>query len=1156
MKLINLKDIDILSALNEKTGESTFKTKSGLPDILENFKYIAKESGIKEYIKDIYIEYSTASLMLSENKMVGFACVDSEDEDFKCAVKNYSPIVINFIRTSGISLYYHKDMLSCKSANTQAGKPFISSFYSKTEEEQEEVWKGLQIDPASLSQTLKNSSGSTSSCAPGTLFWPITYDQTIYQLNDFVNKFKRNDSSIDDLFGCVHYCYDLCFYHRKTLPENYKTIYFGIPTIGTSTPNNSLNGQGGIFVYFSYDSSRIENKLLGFINEVSASFDYIIKSYTYNLLSSVTFDFWKKAEREAIKSAKAAIMARNMSHNLGSHVMFYIKQKLDNAKKIYDTDVLEYICKGGDFDLTADRVQELKNKKIELPFLVGLGRFMNYLQERQDYIATIATDYIPANSTISFKDFIYDELKPDLRYKRHKETGSSPTETEGTKPKNLLMEYIALSEGYDKSDKIVLKFGAFTGDNPELEPKNEHNIRPYKPGTPELKSMEGLRDFNVALPGGVIGRQAFFSIMENIIRNAAKHSGHRKDGNIEIDLDIIDPEKATWKNIRTKNCTGEQLLKLYRNKSDDYFILAITDNMPHSKAAVDRIIELLDDPYVDENNQMKDTNKGLKEIRLSAAWLRRYQLDTEIDTTKEPPVISIQEIPFDETSFAIRYYICLSKPKRVAFLLDKDFSCNNSISDVLRKKGCGLFSGKEAWQNSSIADYDLVVLCTDVPEEHLMNISSRYLPYNEQNIETFKTLVPLLRTGNAEQAVNDTVAAYFKCWYESIANSSPHNLSILDEKAKFKHQEERTRGILLGTTTTVDKDYYNKAIVFSTHFSGMSSKTLPMQQLYAQAAFVEGITGNNSTDRLIRQTDWTEEWKYKHLAAGLLRVAIFDERIFSTISPMKKRGEASLSSDSISKFANHFWQNNVAPTVDDLYDAFSAEYSAKISDNNIIKSIFNHFGEALPSKEDFIKQVVQSTSGLKDDIYDINKTQLYYERRIWAYDIKVSDNSNIDIIGYNAPIEESVGVFEPQKHNVTHVGTLTKKDNGYVLAMSEISQAKHKFDFISIHQGILDKIYNFFGINNISNAQERENEKLKITYAIFNELSVKAKENKFKETDEFLPQMIIHSGRSKPNSSDMPQKLPFVQFAAIDHAVRDCKYTLSELLYSAHYEEN
>ena len=35
----------------------------------------------------------------------------------------------------------------------------------------------------------------------------------------------------------------------------------------------------------------------------------------------------------------------------------------------------------------------------------------------------------------------------------------------------------------------------------------------------------------------------------------------------------------------------------------------------------------------------------------------------------------------------------------------------------------------------------------------------------------------------------------------------------------------------------------------------------------------------------------------------------------------------------------------------------------------------------------------------------------------------------------------------------------------------------------------------------------------------------------------------------------MPQKLPFVQYAALDHAVMDCKYSLVELLDYARYEE-
>ena len=55
-------------------------------------------------------------------------------------------------------------------------------------------------------------------------------------------------------------------------------------------------------------------------------------------------------------------------------------------------------------------------------------------------------------------------------------------------------------------------------------------------------------------------------------------------------------------------------------------------------------------------------------------------------------------------------------------------------------------------------------------------------------------------------------------------------------------------------------------------------------------------------------------------------------------------------------------------------------------------------------------------------------------------------------------------------------------------------------------------------------------------------------------TDGFVPCMMIHSGRSKPGVNDMPQKLPFLQYAAIEHAVLDCKYSLVELLDYARYE--
>lgn len=158
-----------------------------------------------------------------------------------------------------------------------------------------------------------------------------------------------------------------------------------------------------------------------------------------------------RIRKEAVKSAKAAIMSRNMSHNLGSHVMSYIKQNLSSVNNMIHDNVLSqlfqneeefkqfftYIKNNCANEALAESVQRFKDinesDEIALPFFVGLGQFISYLQERQDFIATIATDYVPYYSTVNFKDFIYDELNPDKRYERHKDdrrTSSMKLDTE------------------------------------------------------------------------------------------------------------------------------------------------------------------------------------------------------------------------------------------------------------------------------------------------------------------------------------------------------------------------------------------------------------------------------------------------------------------------------------------------------------------------------------------------------------------------------------------------------------------------------------------------------------------------------------------------------------------------------------------------------
>lgn len=892
----------------------------------------------------------------------------------------------------------------------------------------------------------------------------------------------------------------------------------------------------------------------------------------------------QKSQSESLKSAKAAIMSRNMSHNLGSHVMFYIKQKLQSVSKIVDNKVLDNIIPGTLSNIPEIVAKIKENKDIELPFLVGLGRFINYLQERQDYIATIATDYIPANSTISFKDFVYDELKPELRYQRH----HSNSDDAGWKSGNLLLDYIAYSEGYRSCDDIEILFGDFNGNTP------------VKDSNPD-KDFQKLREFNIAVPGGVIGRQALFSIFENIIRNAAKHSECRSDNKLVLQLSLLEKDSDILANLKAKlkksesEIDGEILKNLYFNNSDKYHFLRIKVDMPNPNGVIDTLVDNLADPYLDDNGVMSETTKGLKEMRISAAWLRGYSIDTAIPSN-EPPVISIYSELFNKNDendkrVTLSYILCIQKPCRVAFVKDEQDREYKTINEVLGLYGCKVFVNPFKLEKqeecdkliNEIANYEIVCMPKHLEEQLRSFVSSRYITDNETTNGLFEDL----RKSTDKKVINNLVGSIYEEWFRDAYNGDTPKLVIADGKAvqnkkKADGSLSCDSNVILTTTgmiadednasnqksvsgnnasiseteTTVTQEDVRGAVVYSTHFKGLASKSDGpdgYNTWLQNAICIESVTGNNSTARLIRQDEWTKEWKTKILSAGMARVAIFDERIFSSF----------ISRESVLKHDN--------VSVEEIQNLI-AEYKSKEQSDDLILEFCKNMVDKYGINDDDSSNIYYNFSTIEEVIYCLEITyhndvaQKNHERRIWAFDIRVPEKVNniVEIIGYNVLIGDRVGAYIERKtdaiitiakisrHSETGQYNVELCDDKKVFANGNV------FDYISIHQGVLDKIYTAFGV------KEAAIEKFKVTNALHRCFSKYAlneyNEPVINEEDKivnkpFLPNFIIHSGRSKPSEKDMPQPQPFVQFAALDHAVKDCKYTLVELLATAHYEK-
>ena len=863
-------------------------------------------------------------------------------------------------------------------------------------------------------------------------------------------------------------------------------------------------------------------------------------------------------ERETMKSAKAAIISRNLSHNLGSHVMFYIKQKLESVGKIMETGALRELINSHSVDEIKKKIENkiALGDEIEMPFLVGLGRFLNYLQERQDFIATVATNYIPYSTVINFKDTIYDELKPEKRFERHKSA-----ETRGKKPANLLLDYIAYSEGFtssEDSEGIELWFGkGFNGN-----------------GTPETVP-QSLREFNVAMPGGNMGRQAFFSIMENIIRNTAKHDGSKaKDGILRFQFDKLDAEEIQsidGYSLRQNDIKGQVLdLTCYQKYKNDYTYLGISVllNAEVENETLDKLNDGFQQDYV-TSGKMDENCKGLKEIRISAAWMRGKELEYDIPGD-EPPAVAIRK-----KEGHLQYIICLPQPKRVAFVSivnddnqDKeDGASDKDRNSALDENGCRVFELpiSEIAKNK-IADFDLIV-CSETDYNLIRpyvgsKVLKKEVSENENEYEKLKQEYEKAKSKKEE--VEKFISDLYLDWLKKeFPEDDTVKLSICDEKAEKINPETSPlvddKIIHCGESTTTALNYYKDRVLFSTHYLGQvdviesaRKNNIPIDNntcgQFPHARFVEGISGGNSTDRLIRHDKRDTSWYCRHMAAGLSQVAIFDERLYSMFMPEDKLDIR----NSIKKYLKENPQSNAEAFARGI--VFNGN---KHLDDSNKRKVYRCLKEHTVLTEDICMHSLRSL------FPDYSKAWAFREKGIWTFNINIlrnnDDYDDVEIVGYKAvPTRTEIGHYMDDLGE-TVIAHIKMKEGKPVVEpvqdfLDQDGRFKYRFDFISIHQGLLDKIYGALKNKKDPNVVL---DKGLVTKALFDKFCIKAEDYyKYTFKDGFLPYFIIHSGRSKPNAGDMPQHLPFLQFSAIDHAVRDCKLTLTELLYSAHYEQS
>ena len=405
---------------------------------------------------------------------------------------------------------------------------------------------------------------------------------------------------------------------------------------------NTSIGDGGLVLY---TKKRLSNDVVHMI-------DSLVSKWTATL---TTKSFKTIFKNKAIQSAIGSIMSRNGSHNIGSHVLAALSHNVGT--------------------LPDDRV------------------LYQYIQQRMDYIATVTTDFPTWTQPTMF---VADMMKTFLS-QRH------------------LLDHIVESEGLH----------AFQFQNPNMTDEEweaqENCVRihvrkvdgkgevvkdyiEYKKENRETP-IDLTSDVALAIPGGIIGEHAFYTILENIIRNAAKHSwadAEVRSGckNLDLYIDFREDDQHdkvifnVYAALPIKGKINEDSsfnVKSWINKYDKSGGLTSDEQKTFDSLAIHHKQQvMLARPFIDSQGALRRENWGMAEMKISAGYLAGKDVDVigglrnEGKEVIEPCII--EETDKDNGAKYFGYNFSIAKPKEILIIV-KDKDAWNDTNGVMKKNG-------------------------------------------------------------------------------------------------------------------------------------------------------------------------------------------------------------------------------------------------------------------------------------------------------------------------------------------------------------------------------------------------------------------------------------------------------------------------------------
>jgi hypothetical protein len=272
--------------------------------------------------------------------------------------------------------------------------------------------------------------------------------------------------------------------------------------------------------------------------------------------------------QQAIKSARAAIMSRNLSHNVGSHT-------LANSRFFESIGVLHEA-----------RTDSTETKTLEEGAIFRarqrLARFNGFIQGRLDFIARALGE----GTSMAEPMFFFGDL------------------FQGFLSQEVLLNTLLSDNG------VTIREMQFRLRLPNM--KEDAIFQGKKSEDDELRHLifqesgEGVQDLLIALPGGMVGRHAFYAFLENIMRNAAKYGDGPKDKLV----------------VRLEVRKGMALDRKTNDSSECYYLEVTDSRSTDIKGDVaGKVRKYLNQPIIQDDGQARNEGHGIQEMKVCAGFL-------------------------------------------------------------------------------------------------------------------------------------------------------------------------------------------------------------------------------------------------------------------------------------------------------------------------------------------------------------------------------------------------------------------------------------------------------------------------------------------------------------------------------------------------------